>query len=119
MYQPSPPARRCFATRRAWEGVAMCSTVIPSLSAMSWRYCGIRSCGTNEQHLVARTVAHSTQRVAGCAEGLTAALLPAQDESTAVARLGQSARQVLALEVLPRKRGVLAVGAAFRGDLVN
>jgi hypothetical protein len=64
-------------------------------------------------------VAHGSQRVAGGAEGLAAALLPTEDEPAAVARLGQGARQVLPLEALPRELAVLPVGAAFRGDLIQ
>ena len=65
----------------------------------------------DEQDLVARAVSHRALRVAGGAERLASALLPAEDESTAVASLGQSASQVLPLEALPLERGVAAVGA--------
>ena len=73
----------------------------------------------DEQHLVARAVAHRALRVAGGAEGLAAALLPAEDEPAAVLGLGQGASQVLALEALPVERRVLPVGAAVRGDLIE
>ena len=75
--------------------------------------------GDDEQDLVACAVAHRALGVAGGAEGLAAALLPAEDEPAAVARLGQGASQVLALEALPAERGVLAVGAAVRGELIE
>ena len=67
----------------------------------------------DEQDLVARAVAHGTQRVAGGAEGLAAALLPAQDEPPPSLGLGQGAGEVLALEALPLECGVLPVGRSL------
>ena len=75
--------------------------------------------GDDEQDLVACAVAHRALRVAGGAEGLAAALLPAEDEPAAILGLGQGASQVLTLEALPIERRVLAVGATVRGDLIE
>ena len=65
----------------------------------------------DEQDLVACAVAHRSLGVAGGAEGLAAALLPAEDEPATILGLGQRASQVLTLEALPVERRVLAVGA--------
>ena len=73
----------------------------------------------DEQDLVARAVAHRAERVAGGAEGLAAALLPAEDEPATVLGLGQGASQILALEALPLKRRVVPVGTAVCGDLIE
>jgi len=57
--------------------------------------------------------------VAGGAEGLATALLPAEDEPATVLGLGQGASQILALEALPLKRRVVPVGTAVYGDLIE
>ena len=75
--------------------------------------------GDDEQDLAASAVAHRALRVAGGAEGLASALLPAEDEPAAILGLGQGASEVLALEALPIECGVLAVGATVCGDLIE